>query len=113
MKPYSNYGKDNVKKISMFSNVEMDYTVPKGIMYPVVGAFRALVCERDGQYDWTISPFNVWDEKKEQIVTSVLESSAQFGNSPDKLGKSTLLWDSLYNMILIYRITNEMKIGRL
>lgn len=108
-KPYSNYGKDNVKKISMFSNVEMDYTVPKGIMYPVVGAFRALVCERDGQYDWTISPFNVWDEKKEQIVTSVLESSAQFGNSPDKLGKSTLLWDSLYNMILIYRITNEMK----
>ena len=31
-KPYSNYGKDNVKKISMFSNVEMDYTVPKGIM---------------------------------------------------------------------------------
>lgn len=108
-KPYSNYGKDNVKKISMFSNVEMDYTLPKGIMYPVVGAFRALVCERDGQYDWTISPFNVWDEKKEQIVTSVLESSAQFGNSPDKLGKSTLLWDSLYNMILIYRITNEMK----
>ena len=108
-KPYSNYGKDNVKKISMFSNVEMDYTVPKGIMYPVVGAFRALMCERDGQYDWTISPFNVWDEKKEQIVTSVLESSAQFGNSPDKLGKSTLLWDSLYNMILIYRITNEMK----
>ena len=25
------------------------------------------------------------------------------------IGKSTLLWDSLYNMILIYRITNEMK----
>ena len=37
----------------------------------------------------------VLQKKKEQIVTSVLESSAQFGNSPDKLGKSTLLWDSL------------------
>lgn len=45
----------------------MDYTVPKGIMYPVVGAFRALVCERDGQYDWTISPFNVWDEKRSRL----------------------------------------------
>lgn len=108
-KPYSNYGKDNVKKVSMFSNQEMEYTIPKGIMYPVLGAFRALVCEKNGKYDWFISPFDVWDEKKEQIVTSVLESSAQFGNSPDKLGKATLLWDSLFNIILIYRLTNLVK----
>ena len=108
-KPYSNYGKDNVKKISLFSNIEMDYTIPKGIMYPVLGAFRALVCEKNGKYDWVVSPFKVWNEKKEQIVTSVLESSAQFGNSPDKLGKSTLLWDSLYNIILIYRLTSSSK----
>ncbi len=108
-KPYSNYGKDNVKKISLFSNIEMDYTIPKGIMYPVLGAFRALVCEKNGKYNWVASPFKVWNEKKEQIVTSVLESSAQFGNSPDKLGKSTLLWDSLYNIILIYRLTSSMK----
>lgn len=108
-KPYSNYGKDNVKKISLFSNIEMDYTIPKGIMYPVLGAFRALVCEKNGRYDWEVSPFKVWNEKKEQIVTSVLESSAQFGNSPDKLGKSTLLWDSLYNIILIYRLTSSIR----
>lgn len=108
-KPYSNYGKDNVKKISLFSNVEMEYTIPKGIMYPVLGAFRALVCEKNEKYNWVVSPFDVWNEKKEQIVTSVLESSAQFGNSPDKLGKSALLWDSLYNTILIYRLTSSMK----
>lgn len=108
-KPYSNYGKDNIKKISLFSNIEMDYTIPKGIMYPVLGAFRALVCEKNGKYDWVVSPFEVWNEKKEQIVSSVLESSAQFGNSPDKLGKSALLWDSLYNNILIYRLTSNIK----
>lgn len=107
-KPYSNYGKNNVKKISLFSNIEMDYTIPKGIMYPVVGAFRALVCEKDGKYDWITSPFDVWEDKKEQIINSVLESSTQFGNSPEKLGKSTLLWDSLYNIILIYRLTSNM-----
>lgn len=108
-KPYSNYGKDNVKKISLFSNIEMNYTIPKGIMYPVLGAFRALVCEKNSKYDWVVSPFKVWNEKKEQIVTSVLESSSQFGNSPDKLGKSTLLWDSLYNIILIYRLKSSIK----
>ncbi len=106
-KPYSNYNKDSIKKVSLFSNAEMDYTIPKGIMYPVLGAFRALVCEKDGKYAWAVSPFDVWNEKREQIVTSVLESSAQFGNSPDKLGKSTLLWDSLFNTILIYRLTNK------
>lgn len=108
-KPYSNYGKDNIKKISLFSNIEMEYTIPKGIIYPVLGAFRALICEKNGKYNWVVSPFDVWNEKKEQIVTSVLESSAQFGNSPDKLGRSALLWDSLYNTILIYRLTSSMK----
>lgn len=108
-KPYSNYGKDNIKKVSLFSNIEMDYTIPKGIMYPVLGAFRALVCASNDKYDWVVSPFDVWKEKKEQIVTTVMESSAQFGNSPDKLGRSTLLWDSLFNIVLIYRLTNDIK----
>lgn len=108
-KPYSNYGKENIKKVSLFSNCEMQYTIPKGIMYPVLGAFRALVCEKDGKFDWIVSPFEVWKEKKAQMVTSVLENSAQFANSPDKLGKSALLWDSLFNIVLIYRLTNRAK----
>ena len=106
-KPYSNYNNEKIKKISLFSNREMNYTIPKGIMYPVLGAFRALIVEKDGKYDWCVSPFSVWNEKREQIVNSVLESSASFGNSPDKLGKSTLLWDALYNIILIYRLKNQ------
>jgi hypothetical protein len=104
-KPYSNYGKDNVKKVSVFSNKELRYTIPKGIMYPVVGAFRALVERGDNdKFTWNPSPFSVWTEKKEFFVSKVLDSSQGLGNSPDKIGKSVLLWDSLYNQVLIHKL---------
>jgi len=104
-KPYSNYGKDTVKKVSLFSNKDLIYTIPKGIMYPVVGAFRALVKKGcDDKFSWALDPFTVWEEKKEFFVSQVLDASQGLNNSPDKIGKSSLLWDSLYNQLLIHRL---------
>lgn len=109
-KKYSNYGNDKVKKVSLFSNEELDYTIPKGVMYPCVGAFRALVKqdEKTGICSWTIDPFKVWKEKKESIVTIILDNSKTVaGDSPDQIGKSSLIWDSLYNGIFIYRLMKK------
>lgn len=97
---YSNYNNDKVKKYATFSNKKMNYTIPKGIMYPMVGAFRALVeVKDDGTYDWSLSPFNVWSNIKTNMVETVLEASVNAGHSPDKLGKSALLWSNLYQSV--------------
>ncbi|WP_425805570.1 AIPR family protein [Desulfitobacterium sp. Sab5] len=109
-KKYSNYGNDKVKKVSLFSNEELAYTVPKGIMYPCLGAFRALVKQNDrtGECSWALDPFKVWEEKKESIVSIILDNSkTAAGDSPDQIGKSSLIWDSLYNGIFIHRLMRK------
>ncbi|TJX12673.1 AIPR protein [Tissierella creatinini] len=109
-KKYSNYDNDKIKKVSLFSNEELEYTMPKGIMYPCVGAFRALVSKnkKTGECSWGLDPFKVWEEKKESIVTIILDNSrTAAGDSPDQIGKSSLIWDALYNSIFIYRLMKK------
>ena len=106
-KPYSNLNNDKIKKLAMFANTELIYTIPKGILYPTVGAFRALIkVSENGECCWAEDPIKVWEINKEKMVSSILDNSPAFGNSPDQIGKSSLIWDSLFNTILIYRITN-------
>ena len=109
-KKYSNYNNNKVKKVSMFSNESLEYTIPKGIMYPCLGAFRALIKQnqKTGQCTWAIDPFKVWEDKKENIVSMILDNSKTVaGDSPDQIGKSALIWDSLYNAIFIYRLMKK------
>jgi len=42
-KKYSKYNKGEIVGQTMFQQTDIKYLVPKGILYPVVGAFRALV----------------------------------------------------------------------
>lgn len=108
-KKYSHYNDDRFKKISMFSNITLEYSIPKGIMYPLLGSFRALVhIEGEGKkYAWAINPFDVWKEKKETLVTTILDNSRSSGDSPDQIGKSGLIWDSLFNCILIHKLMSK------
>ncbi|MCL2604303.1 MAG: AIPR family protein [Defluviitaleaceae bacterium] len=109
-RPYSNHKEEIIEKLSMFSNKEMKITMPKGLMYPTVGAFRSLVRKGDGdKLTWAMDPFTVWDEKKGALVVQVMDTSKDLGNSPDKIGKSNLLWDSLYNLLYIHRLLYENK----
>lgn len=40
---YAKYKKDVVQATSLVSQKPMEYVVPRGLIYPIVGAFRALV----------------------------------------------------------------------
>lgn len=106
-KKYSNYSNNKINKVSLFSNEELLYTIPKGIMYPCLGAFRALIKQNKdtGECSWALNPFKVWNDKKESIVSMILDNSRSVASdSPDQIGKSALIWDSLYNGIFIYRL---------
>ena len=53
-KKYSKYNRGEVVGQTMFQQSDIKYLVPKGILYPVVGAFRALVKvdPETGFYGW-------------------------------------------------------------
>ncbi len=79
----------------------MSYVVPKGIMYPIVGAFRALVLidESTGEYYWRKNPIDVWNIIGAKLATILLDERTE---NPDVLAKNSNLWSNLFKEVYIY-----------
>jgi len=90
-------GKEKYK--SKFYEHEMDYSTPNGFIYPILGAFRALVVEKDGFYDWVQNPFEVLDALGKELVASTIQLSRDLGNNPNATGKNNGLWQNLFMMV--------------
>lgn len=97
---YSRHTENNdIVGYSTFSEKELQYIVPKGILYPVIGAFRALVKTNDNQYSWVKPPKQVWDVLGPQLVSIVLEEKA---DTPDSIAKNSNLWSNLFKEVFIF-----------
>ena len=92
-------GKD-IKSCSLFYETEMDYVVPRGMIYPVVAAFRALVRvdEKTGIYSWQANPLLLADKMASKLVAIVLDEK---NDNPDAIGKNSNLWSNLFKEIYI------------
>ena len=102
-KKYSKYNKGEIVGQTMFQQTDIKYLVPKGILYPVVGAFRALVKvdPETGFYGWKKDPLTVWDDLGKQIATIVWDEKE---DNPEYMGKSRNLWSNLFKEILLYTL---------
>jgi hypothetical protein len=89
-------GKHGVKL--HFIDKESKYGVPSGFVFPILGAFRALLEEKDGKYQWS----NNIDPVKELQGDLGLQLADTIGNfaleakNPSKTGKSPLVWQACY-----------------
>lgn len=86
---------------SKYLKRSMDYATPNGFIYPILGAFRALLVERNGFYEWKTDPVKLLHEIGPTLVTNTVEMSRQLGNNPNATGKSTNLWNQLYMNVLV------------
>lgn len=89
------------KYLSKFYENEMDYTTPYGFLYPILGAFRALVVEKNGMYEWIKDPFEVMDQLGSTLVANTVQVSRDLGNNPNATGKNSNLWQSLFMMVMM------------
>ncbi len=88
-----------------FYENETNYFTPKGFLYPIIGAFRALVSEEDGVYTWGgHNPFEIMDKIGPELVTTTIERSRQNGNNPNKTGKDSTLWQPLYMRVMMEKM---------
>ena len=107
-KKYANFGSKKTA-VSMFSNTTLEYTVPRGIIYPLLGAFRALVhVNEDGTYSWVAPPVEVWEEMKESLAGLVLSASEELANNPANIGRSQNLWSSLFSNLYVYSLQKRV-----
>lgn len=96
---YARYDDNNSVGNAAFSQNELLYIVPKGLLYPLVGSFRSLVVVNDNKYSWVKPPREVWNKLGPQLVTIVLDEKAE---TPDSLGKNTNLWSNLFKEVFIF-----------
>lgn len=97
---YSRYDSGNTVGQSYFGQKDLQYIVPKGLLYPLVGSFRALIqINSDGQYYWKKNPLNVWNAIGQKLVSIVLDEKTE---NPDVIAKNSNLWSNLFKEIYIY-----------
>lgn len=86
---------------SKFLSNNLEATSPNGFIYPILGAFRALVEERDGQYIWNQNPFDVLENVGADLVESTVSMSRSLGNNPQSVGKDVNIWKTLYMTVAL------------
>lgn len=102
--------KTTTKYLSKYSHTKINYSSPKGFLYPIIGAFRALVeLDGNGLYKWSVSPFSVLDKIGPELVFSTVERSRQNGNNPNKTGKDVTFWPTLYMRVMMEKMMQQNK----
>ena len=71
---------------SKFYGKQLDLYSPTGFLYPILGAFRALVKEENGVYGWKTDPFAVLERVGGELVETTVERSRSLGNNPQSVG---------------------------
>lgn len=97
---YAKYNDKEVVSKSSFEEKAMHYIVPKGMIYPIVGAFRALVKidPVTNEYIWAKNIDLMLDKMASKLVGIVLDEKA---DNPDVIGKNANLWSNLFKEIYI------------
>lgn len=98
---YSKFHNGDIVGKSFFKQKDLSHIVPKGIMYPIVGAFRSLILidEENGNYCWKKNPIDVWNVIGTKLVSILLEEKTE---NPDVLAKNSNLWSNLFKEVYIY-----------
>lgn len=90
---------------SKFLCNNLEAASPNGFIYPILGAFRALVVEKDGQYTWKKNPFAVLEKIGADMVESTVSMSRSLGNNPQAVGKDSNIWKTLYMTVAFESLT--------
>ncbi len=96
---YSRFDNGKIIGKSFLGGKDLIYFIPKGIMYPLVGAFRALVVtDENHKYSWKMPPLEVWEKVGAKLTGTILDE--KMGN-PDVIAKNTNLWSNLFKEVYI------------
>ncbi len=84
---------------------EAMYHVEKGLVVPLVAAFRALLILDDmtGALSWKTKPLEFWNQYGPSLVRKVMDASDQRGSNPQVVGRDKTVYEALYESVeLIY-----------
>jgi hypothetical protein len=84
-------------------DAKIQYETPRGFIYPILAAFRALVQEDSatGLYTWAESedPFEYLGALGVEMMSLTVDRSRSLGNNPQSVGKDAGHWAQMYGMV--------------
>lgn len=80
---------------TLYSESFKNYDISIGYIYPIFGAFRALLQEKNNKLAWKNNPFKLWEKVGYQLVQNTVEAD----KTPQAIGKKKNLWQSNYRII--------------
>jgi hypothetical protein len=94
-----------------FIGKKSKYGVPDGFVYPVLGAFRALLEEKAGRYNWgkSLDPMQLLDGNLGLKLADTIGNFALEAQNPSKTGKSPLVWQACYQSAQVAYLTTSDK----
>jgi hypothetical protein len=81
-----------------FGGGRAEYAIPSGFIFPMLGAFRAFLEEKNGVYTWgkNAKIFNLAIDELGAKLVGIITDEALKNQNPNKTGKSSLLWQNCY-----------------
>lgn len=94
-----------------FLNKKIEYGTPDGFVYPILGAFRAILEEKAGRFVWGkgLNPVDLLDGPVGQKLADTIGSFALEAKNPSKTGKSQLVWQSCYQTLQVAYLQSKEK----
>ena len=93
----------------LFIDKETSYGVPSGFVYPMLGAFRALLEEKSGRYVWAkgMDPLKLLKGDLGERLAETIGTFALDARNPSKTGKQPLVWQSCYQAGQVVYLTAQ------
>ncbi len=94
-----------------FIGKKSKYGVPDGFVYPILGAFRALLEEKAGRYLWGkgLDPIELLNDNLGLKLADTIGNFALEAQNPSKTGKSPLVWQACYQSAQVVYLTTPGK----
>lgn len=105
---YSKYNNDEKVGETFYYKKDVRYIIPRGLMFPIAGAFRALVKKDKDFYSWIKNPLEVWNNIGSNLASIILDEKTE---NPDSIAKNNNLWSNLFKEVYIngYLLQNANK----
>lgn len=96
----------NIQRLNYLGR-DSKYGVPDGFVYPILGAFRALLEEKKGAYVWGkgLNPVNLLKDSLGLKLADTIGTFALETQNPSKTGKSPTVWQGCYQSVQIAYLT--------
>jgi len=90
-----------------YSQTPTEYQISSGYIYPIFGAFRALIkynSETQVVY-WLFDPLEIWEE----VGTRLAQNTFEGAKNPQATGKDTKLWLTNYGIVETQSLRKQLQ----